>query len=176
MRIATIFACALWASVGLAAERTDDEEARAHFMAGQKLLDGASHQEALAEFQQSYLLTPYPAILYRIAICQDQLGRHREALATYEKYLAADPATSRKEGVVERIARLKELLKPVAPIIVTVPSAPAAAPVPVRVPVYKRWWLWTIVGAVASAGAITGAVLATRAPAEVVGSPLPELR
>ena len=31
-------------------------------------------------------------------------------------------------------------------------------------PVYKKWWLWTLVGAVVAAGAITGGVLGAREP------------
>lgn len=32
------------------------------------------------------------------------------------------------------------------------------------VPVYKRWWLWTLVGAVVAAGAVTGGVLGSQQP------------
>src|SRR5688572_29785855 len=33
-----------------------------------------------------------------------------------------------------------------------------------KVPVYKRWWLWTLVGAVVVAGAVTGGVLGSQQP------------
>jgi len=33
-----------------------------------------------------------------------------------------------------------------------------------KVPVYKRWWLWTLVGAVVVAGAVTGGVLGAQQP------------
>jgi len=36
-------------------------------------------------------------------------------------------------------------------------------------PVYRRWWLWTAVGAVAAAGVVTGAVLGARAASGVSG-------
>lgn len=39
-------------------------------------------------------------------------------------------------------------------------EAPSAAPTPV----YKKWWLWTTLGVVVAAGAVTGIVLATREP------------
>jgi hypothetical protein len=39
-----------------------------------------------------------------------------------------------------------------------------------RTPVYKKWWLWTAIGAVVAAGAVTGGVLGARA-----GSPTNEL-
>jgi hypothetical protein len=43
-------------------------------------------------------------------------------------------------------------------------TAPAPAPPPARKPLYRRWWLWTIVGAVIAQGALVGAIRAT--PAE----------
>jgi tetratricopeptide (TPR) repeat protein len=42
------------------------------------------------------------------------------------------------------------------------PTAPASQPTPSRTPLYKRWWLWTIVAGVAAATATTIAVLASR--------------
>lgn len=47
-----------------------------------------------------------------------------------------------------------------------------------KTPVYKRWWLWTAVGAVAVAGAVTGGVLATQSLESDGGlsSPLPVAR
>jgi hypothetical protein len=33
------------------------------------------------------------------------------------------------------------------------------APAPASTPVYKKWWLWTIVGAVVVGGAVTAGVL-----------------
>jgi hypothetical protein len=33
-----------------------------------------------------------------------------------------------------------------------------------KVPVHKRWWLWTIVGAVVAGGVVAGAVLGSRVP------------
>lgn len=40
----------------------------------------------------------------------------------------------------------------------------AQAPVPTRVPVYKKWWLWTVVGVAVAGGtaAVVGGVLASR--------------
>ena len=61
--------------------------------------------------------------------------------------------------------------------VVLVPSEGTAAPPPTsalettpgpdkpaaRKPLYRRWWLWTIVGAVVAQGAVTGAILGTPA-------------
>ena len=42
------------------------------------------------------------------------------------------------------------------------PTAPASQPTPSRTPLYKRWWLWTIVAGVAVATATTIGVVASR--------------
>jgi iron complex outermembrane receptor protein len=142
------------------AESPAEVEARQHFTAAQKAFEHARWSEALAEYQASYTLSKYPAILYKIALCQDQLAQYAAALDAYQKYLEADPKTDRREGIEERIARLKEqLAPPPAPAPTETPAAtpapaPAAAvvvaaPAPAvekRTPTYKKWWVWTIVG------------------------------
>jgi tetratricopeptide (TPR) repeat protein len=45
-----------------------------------------------------------------------------------------------------------------------------------RTPVYKKWWLWTAVGAVVVAGVVTAAVLATRSSPSLQGVQLPAVR
>jgi hypothetical protein len=47
----------------------------------------------------------------------------------------------------------------------------AAPAEPRRTPVYRRWWLWTVVGVVVAAGAVTGGVLGARG----ASSDFPEL-
>jgi hypothetical protein len=34
-----------------------------------------------------------------------------------------------------------------------------------RTPLYKKWWLWTIVGVVVAGGVVAGAVVGTQKPA-----------
>jgi tetratricopeptide (TPR) repeat protein len=52
-----------------------------------------------------------------------------------------------------------ELTVALAPVSSTNPGSLAHDE---RTPVYKRWWLWTTVGVVAAAGAVTAAILLTR--------------
>jgi tetratricopeptide (TPR) repeat protein len=161
-----------------------EREAREHYAAGQKLFDQARYSDALTEFQQSYALSKYPALIYKIALCQDQLGRTNEALESYEAYLKADPESSRRAGVEERISKLRASLPQAAPPAgaeqrapggtsppraveqpaeqpapSTGPGSPAQSisstkPAPQPTPVYKKWWLWTIVGVVAVGAAV----------------------
>jgi len=170
------------------AESPAEREAREHYTSGQKLFDQARYADALAEFQQSYALSKYPALIYKMALCQDQLGRSAEAVESYESYLKADPQTSRRAGVEERIAKLRETLRPSAawppggptkeptssqpPSSSSATSSPAvqqqsqlppssssssaevSKPASKSTPVYKKWWLWTIVGVVAVGAAV----------------------
>jgi tetratricopeptide (TPR) repeat protein len=156
-----------------------EEEARQHFVAGQKLLDGARWAPALSEFQQSYALAKYPALLYKIAFCEDQLGRAAEALADYRRYLESDPQTGRREWIEARIEALRRAAgqPPVAAPEAEKAREPLSVP-PAALPVAaaatedhpsprKRRGLWIGLGVGAAAvvaGVITAAALATRPP------------
>jgi tetratricopeptide (TPR) repeat protein len=179
-----LLAAMLLVGVPARAESPAEREAREHYTSGQKLFDQARYADALAEFQQSYALSKYPALIYKMALCQDQLGRSAEALESYDNYLKADPQTSRRAGVEERIAKLRETLHPSEqwppggaakesssspqPSSSSATSSPAARqqpspssssaevskPASKSTPVYKKWWLWTIVGVVAVGAAV----------------------
>lgn len=148
------------------AESPAEISAKQHFGTAQKLFEHARYAEALDEYQQSYQLSQYPAILYKIALCQDQLGRYREAIDAYKRYLDADPSTDRRAGIEERIAKLDQQLAP-APAPAPPPPEPTptvapppvveqhAAPVKSETPAYKKWWVWTLVG-VGAAGVALG--------------------
>jgi tetratricopeptide (TPR) repeat protein len=109
-----LLAAMLLVGIPARAESPAEREAREHYTLGQKLFDQARYADALAEFQQSYALSKYPALIYKMALCQDQLGRSAEAVESYESYLKADPQTSRRAGVEERIVKLRETLHPSA--------------------------------------------------------------
>src|SRR5262245_9507675 len=94
-----VLAVVMLLAIPARAESPAEQEARLHYTAGQKLFDQARYAEALAEFEQSYALSKYPALIYKIALCQDQLGRSGDALASYESYLKADPQSQRRAGI-----------------------------------------------------------------------------
>jgi tetratricopeptide (TPR) repeat protein len=170
MRFSIYFAICIYGFSHARAESPAEVEARQHFSAAQKLYEHARWADALAEYQASYKLSKYPAILYKVALCQDQLGQYAAALDSYKSYLEADPASDRRAGIEERMAKLKELLAPPPPpapkqwppeskpadnSAVAAPAVTVEKPAPRRTPVYKKWWLWTIVG-VAAAGVALG--------------------
>jgi tetratricopeptide (TPR) repeat protein len=146
------------------AESPAEKEARQRYATAQKLADGGHWSEALVEYRRSYELSHYPALLYRIAFCHDQLGHTAEALQSYKQFLAEQPESDRRPSVEARIAVLERETNPPppreAPSGEATPAnaAMSAAPgpsAPPRTPLYKKWWLWTIVG-VAAAGAAVG--------------------
>lgn len=57
------------------------------------------------------------------------------------------------------------------PPALAVVAAPAAAPAAPTKPIYKRWWLWTAVGGVVAAAAITGAAVGTQSSSTPVAVP-----
>src|SRR5207253_5437541 len=74
----------------------------------------------------------------------------REGYRTFREQLVATPGGARTVD-----AKLESLVK-VQLVEVERKEKPT--------PVYKRWWLWTAVGAVVAAGAITGGVLGSQTP------------
>lgn len=98
---------ALLASSGLAAG-PQELEARRHYNTAQKLMEGAQWAEALVELRASYDLSPYPAILYRIGLCEEMVGDRDGAIATYRTYLERDPTSQRMAAVQERIRILEQ--------------------------------------------------------------------
>jgi tetratricopeptide (TPR) repeat protein len=140
------------------AESPAEKEARERYSVAQKAFDEARYQDAAAEFERSYQLSHYPAILHKIALCYDQLAQSAKAIDYYQRYLdAEDRENPRRAGIEARIATLKEQIKPAPPAEPQSQPQPLAPPPPPprKTPLYKKWWLWTVVG-VAAAGLAVG--------------------
>lgn len=150
----------LSSAAGAAEPLTDDEAGKRHYMSAQAYFDQAAYGDALREYQASYRLSKYPAILYQIGQCQERLGQISEAIATFESYLQADPQSKRRASVETTIVNLKERLK-AAPVV----TAPPPAEVVHKPKASRRWLAPGIVLGVAGALAIGGAgLLATIQP------------
>jgi tetratricopeptide (TPR) repeat protein len=87
---------------------TDDQAARRHYDAGKAYFDRAAWAEALHEFEESYHLASYPAILYNIGLCHERLGHTKEAIDTLKRYLALDRESPRRQSVEQLIANLEQ--------------------------------------------------------------------
>lgn len=156
----------------------DKDLARREYMEGTRRYDLNEFGPALEAFKRAYLAYEDPAFLYNIAQCYRQLGDKPNAVKFYRSYLRKVPDAPNRAEVSSTITSLDaaiaiENAKPVEHPAVAAPAIPhdesnvvrtqnqlvAASPSPKRTPIYKKWWLWTIVGAVA-AGAATGVAVA----------------
>jgi len=178
---------------GRANAADDIAAARAHFGEAQKRFAVGEFAAAGEEYLQAYKAKPDPAFLYNAAQAYRAANQLDRAVVLYKNYLQFFPNESNAEAVRGQIAKLKEAIaatekaKAAPPTEVTTPrpgaetapvathepekpTAAVAPPAPIavekkaeRAPVYKQWWLWTVVGVVV-AGAAVGVAVALTVP------------
>lgn len=179
--------------------RADDVgAAKAHYQDGTKRYNLGEYEQALTEFKAAYLAKPDPVFLFNIGQCQRQLGLWDAAEKSYRGYLRESPslAAKNREEVKKLISEMETAVREnrakqppqgtlspePAPAQVATPATPApvaAAPEPARseparTPVYKKWWLWTIVVAavvVVAAGVTVGVLVGGGAHDAVLDHP-----
>jgi hypothetical protein len=170
MRRAILIASLLCAAIAPAHALTDQEEqAKAHFLAGQSYYDQASYTDALREFHESYRISHKPALLYNIARCHEALEQYAEAVTMLERYLSEAPQAPDRAAIEARIAHLQarqadaalRLSKhPSEPQARSRPPTPAATSTTSPPAPRRRLWTWVVggVGLAALAAAVgTGA-------------------
>ncbi len=153
----------------------DKEAARQAYLEGTRRYDLNEFSTALAAFKRAYLAFEDPAFLYNIAQCYRQLGDKENAVRFYRSYMRKVPNAPNRDEVTGTITTLDVAIaadkaKARPPVVQVAPaSAPTggalAAPraseslvatgPPKQTPVYKKWWLWTIVG-IGAAGVAAG--------------------
>jgi tetratricopeptide (TPR) repeat protein len=173
VKLLTIF---LTIALTLASASADESPAKRFFLSGQKHFDLGEYADALHDFKEAYRVHEDPVFIYNIAQCQRLLGQNVDAIRSYKSYLRRSPEAPNRSEVEHKITALEELpvqttpavTTPVTPIVTTpVPTTPtttepatvtvvAAAPPHERQPVYKKWWLWTAVGAAVVVGVGVG--------------------
>lgn len=151
----------------------DTEIAQRHFRAGRDLYARGEYERALAEFETTRRRRPSPAIEFNIGRCHDRLEHVDEAIAAYQRYLAASPAASDAEEVRARVLLLERHRG--QPRVEPPPPDPPAgrqrsplqpvAAATARPPLRRRPWFWGVMAGatVVVAGAISiGVVVGTR--------------
>lgn len=157
------------------------KKARAIFLTAKKDFALGRFKAALKKFTKAYELVPLPGLLFNIGQCQRMLGNCKKAIFLYEGYISAEPNSPNRSTVEDLIEQCKKKVKEeearkkaaarrdpgraparVEPGVVVTPQ-PYVPKVPVkkkrRIPVYKKWWFWSAIGAgVAAAVATTLAV------------------
>jgi tetratricopeptide (TPR) repeat protein len=155
------------------------------YLEGQRLYELGEYQKALDSFKRAYLAYDDPAFLFNLGQCYRMIGDKPEAVRSYKQYLRKVPngpnraeiekIVSDLEAAIEqdRTARTRppdgvrppngEGTPAPAPAETGAPSAGATSSSATSTtasraerPVYKKWWLWTIVGGVVVAGVAVG--------------------
>ncbi|MBL9003578.1 MAG: tetratricopeptide repeat protein [Myxococcales bacterium] len=121
-----------------------DEKCKEHYTKGVKLYKEELFDEALAEFQAAYAARQMPLLLVNIGRTMQKLGRPKDALSHYERFLRAEPKIDpeTKKRVEDYITQVKALIesepaqpdKPATAPLTPVSAAPAppAPPPPGR--------------------------------------------
>lgn len=114
----------------LAAEPEDARDrAREAFAEGQTLYRAGNFAAALSAFQRAEAASPSPAAIYNVARCQERLGRLDEAVASYERYLAAAPDAPDHDAVAGHVVELRRQIPPQGRLRVSVEPPSAAVTV-----------------------------------------------
>jgi hypothetical protein len=107
-----VFACVLLAlccATPAFADGVDD--AKRAFASGVEHFQKHAYAEALLAFEGSYRLNPVAGVLFNIALTQNELGRRREAYATFERYLGtATPSPTQKIEADKQMSSLRARL------------------------------------------------------------------
>lgn len=162
------------------AEDPSERAAKRHYERGQKLYNLQKFEEALEQYQKAFDAEPLPGFLFNIAQCQRNLGDYDAAIFSFKRYLKLDPETEKREQVEELIDELEtkkaegdtERLR----LGKRKKQRESEDEPPTETPegggpVYKKWWFWTGVAAVAVVGGV-GIYYATRSSGGAPGTDL----
>ena len=137
------------------AEDKATRTARKHYEKGQKLFALRRFDEALVAYEAAFEAKPLPGFLFNIGQCHRNLGDYDAAIFTFRKYLKAAPDADNREAVLELLDELEQLKEEEEAAkharILEPPPGPEKPPGESR-PIYKKWWFWGGVAAVAGAG------------------------
>lgn len=172
--VTAALACFLLLSGSAQAQTAGPTKAESEF--DQQLQMAAAHyeqgryQDSILALQNAYELQPLPRLLCNIGQAYRKLGNHRAAVAQYELCLKSDPEIdlAYRAEVDNYISERRQTWAAksrqgaaVTPMVSTqgrsmdkgAVTPPCANPTE-QTPVYKKWWLWTIVGLVVAGGAV----------------------
>lgn len=95
------------------ASKADEEQKRAaarqHYADAEEKLRTGDFQGAFEGYKAANDLLPAPITIFKMAFCQDKLGKTKDALAGYEAFLAANAPGALEDRVAEAEGRMKEL-------------------------------------------------------------------
>lgn len=106
------------------------EQAKKAFKDAEAKFKDSKWEEAFNAYKTADDLVPAPATKYKMAVCQDKLGKVVEAVAGYQAFLSSSPDDKKfKDAIADSNARITELKKTPGKlrISVTPPDAPKLA-------------------------------------------------
>ena len=109
------------------------QQAKEHYEKATRFYDVGKYGEAIAEYEQSYLLIGDAALLYNIGQAYRLWDRPEEAIRSYKNYLRQRPEASNRADVERKIEDLEKTLEErrqggtAPPAETTPPSMPPAA-------------------------------------------------
>jgi tetratricopeptide (TPR) repeat protein len=153
-------------------ESSEDPKLRAEekVAEAERLYEAADYGRSLERLIEARALFASPLLYFNFGLTYRGLGRDRDALGAFERFLAetsdrqSELAAPREEAAWH-VDALRMRLRPVVlspPLGGATTPAAALRSAPVEpliraglAPVYRRWWFWTAVGAVAAAAITT---------------------
>jgi tetratricopeptide (TPR) repeat protein len=131
-------------------------QARKHFEKGEKLFALGRFEEALAAYEDAFEARSLPGFLFNIGQCHRNLGDLDSAIFSFKKYLKLSPEAANRESVEALIEDLEEEKAAAAEererraLVGPGPEPPGKRDR--GRPIYKKWWFWGGVAAIAGAG------------------------
>ena len=172
----------------------DPHAARQHFDDGSKLYDLGKFRDAAREYEEAYKYKPDPVLLFNIGQAYRAAGDSGEAITAYKSYLRRVPEARNRAEVEAHISKLQKLIEeqratqpspaptgaipptgatlgtPVPPVGSNALTAAPASPEE-KMPVYKKWWLWTAVGGALVVGGAVALAVAYTTPKDAASPP-----
>src|SRR4051794_26897650 len=119
-------------AIAQAPSASDQEAAKAHFMAGSAYYEQANYGDAVKEFNEAYRLSHRADLLYNIALAYERLEQWDSAIAALRRYLDEKSDAPDRNIIQTRIGNLekrRDAQRPAAPPPMPAPT-PVAAPPP----------------------------------------------
>jgi tetratricopeptide (TPR) repeat protein len=108
-----VIACVATGAGQAAAQDEDgggDEHARELFELGDSAFQDGRYEDALGYFQRAHELSGRPELVFNIGSSLERLGRTREAIDAYERFLRERPDAGNRTLVEDKIAVLEQSL------------------------------------------------------------------
>jgi tetratricopeptide (TPR) repeat protein len=108
---AAVALCALLPVAARAQTEAERKQAKEHYEKATRFYDVGKYGEAIAEYEQSYLLIGDAALLFNIGQAYRLWERPEDAIRAYKNYLRQRPDASNRADVERKIADLEKVVE-----------------------------------------------------------------